>query len=117
MATCGGGIGSFGFTRSDLANFVRAFRCSHVEEGGDKFLRQWFKKESSRDPGFYHEFQLDSDKNIESIFWADARMQRDYQCFGDSISFDTTHRTNNTFRPLGLKSFLFIIVITFKYLV
>ncbi|CAN1826417.1 Protein FAR1-RELATED SEQUENCE 5, partial [Linum perenne] len=100
MATCGGGIGSLAFTRSDHANFVRAFRSSHVEEGGDKFLRQWFKKESSRDPGFYHEYQLDSDKNIESIFWADARMQRDYQCFGDSISFDTTYRTNNTFRPL-----------------
>ncbi|CAN1289880.1 Protein FAR1-RELATED SEQUENCE 5 [Linum perenne] len=88
MAACGGEIESLGFTRSDLANFARAFRSSHIEEGEDKFLRQWFKKESSRETGFYHEFQLDSDKNIESIFWADARMQYDYHCFGDSISFE-----------------------------
>ncbi|CAN0912511.1 Protein FAR-RED IMPAIRED RESPONSE 1 [Linum grandiflorum] len=39
---------------------------------------------------------------IETIFWADARMQLDYHCFGDAISFDTTYRTNNEFRPLGL---------------
>ncbi|CAN1840948.1 Protein FAR1-RELATED SEQUENCE 5, partial [Linum perenne] len=29
-------------------------------------------------------------------------MQFDYRCFGDSISFDTTYRTNNTYRPLAL---------------
>ncbi|CAN0925412.1 Protein FAR1-RELATED SEQUENCE 7, partial [Linum grandiflorum] len=40
--------------------------------------------------------------NIESLFWADGRMQMDYHYFGDSISFDTTYRTNDMFRPLGL---------------
>ncbi|CAN0846769.1 Protein FAR1-RELATED SEQUENCE 5 [Linum grandiflorum] len=29
-------------------------------------------------------------------------MRVDYQCFGDSITFDTTYRTNNSFQPLGL---------------
>ncbi|CAN0907348.1 Protein FAR1-RELATED SEQUENCE 7 [Linum grandiflorum] len=29
-------------------------------------------------------------------------MQMDYHYFGDSISFDTTYRTNDMFRPLGL---------------
>ncbi|CAN1838071.1 Protein FAR1-RELATED SEQUENCE 5, partial [Linum perenne] len=102
MAALSGGIESLGFTRSDLATFVRALRSSHVEEGGEKFLQDWFHKESSRDPGFVYEFQYDEEDNIESIFWADTRKQFDYRCFGDSISFDTTYRTNNTYRPLAL---------------
>ncbi|CAN1227688.1 Protein FAR1-RELATED SEQUENCE 5 [Linum perenne] len=102
MAACSGGIESLGFTRSDLANFVKAMRKSHIEEGGEKFLQEWFHKEAARDPGYFYEFQFDADKNIESIFWADTRMQLDYHCFGDCISFDTSYRTNNTFRPLAL---------------
>ncbi|CAN1295019.1 Protein FAR1-RELATED SEQUENCE 5 [Linum perenne] len=102
MAKCSGGVEALGFTCSDLSTYIKAFRSSHIEDGGHMFLHNWFGKEATRDPGFFHVFQLDAKANIESIFWADARMQRDYEAFGDAISFDTTYRTNNTFRPLAV---------------
>ncbi|CAN0838931.1 Protein FAR1-RELATED SEQUENCE 3, partial [Linum grandiflorum] len=46
--------------------------------------------------------KTDKDGQIESVFWADARMRMDYQYFGDCISFDTTYRTNKEARPLAI---------------
>jgi zinc finger SWIM domain-containing protein 3 len=43
---------------------------------------------------------MDSEEQIANIFWADAKMIRDYAHFGDVVSFDTTFGTNNESRPL-----------------
>ncbi|CAN1306481.1 Protein FAR1-RELATED SEQUENCE 5 [Linum perenne] len=102
MAMCSGGRANLGFTRQDLSNYVQALRQTPMEDGGEKFLREWFTEESSRNPAFFHRLQYDADNKIESIFWADARMILDYYVFGDAITFDTTYRTNNQFRPLDM---------------
>ncbi|CAL1353892.1 unnamed protein product [Linum trigynum] len=61
-----------------------------------------FKSEASMDPAFFYEIQVDINEEIASIFWADGRMRMDYFYFGDTISFDTTYRTNKNDRPLAL---------------
>ncbi|CAN1162190.1 Protein FAR1-RELATED SEQUENCE 5 [Linum perenne] len=101
MANCSGGRENLRFTRSDLYNLVRTVRRTPMIHGEGHMLLDHFRAESNNNAGFYHEVKMDGN-NIESIFWADATMQLDYQCFGDSITFDTTYRTNNEYRPLGL---------------
>ncbi|CAN0915253.1 Protein FAR-RED IMPAIRED RESPONSE 1 [Linum grandiflorum] len=112
---CSGGPASLGFTPRDLSNYVQALRRTPIEDGEETFLQEWFISESCRNPTFYHDIQYDSENRIESIFWADARMQLDYHCFGDTISFDTTYRTNNEFRSLvyffGLNHYRNLIVL------
>ncbi|XP_074376755.1 protein FAR1-RELATED SEQUENCE 1-like [Apium graveolens] len=50
-------------------------------------------KETS-DGGFFYEYQTDSDGHLTRLFWADVRGRRNYEVFGDVVSFDATYRTN-----------------------
>ncbi|GAA0185558.1 hypothetical protein LIER_32846 [Lithospermum erythrorhizon] len=69
--------------------------------GDATILQSWFRKQASRN-GFYYDIQVDSDDAIYFIFWADSIMRADYALFGDFVSFDTTYRTNKSYRPLGV---------------
>ncbi|CAN0843385.1 Protein FAR1-RELATED SEQUENCE 3 [Linum grandiflorum] len=72
-------------------------------EGCDASAITWFFcDKSNNNSGFFLEKELDSEEQIANIFWADAKMRVDFQCFGDSISFDITYRTNDTTRPLAI---------------
>ncbi|KAL8492364.1 hypothetical protein ACS0TY_023825 [Phlomoides rotata] len=51
---------------------------------------------------FFYAIQVDEDDLIANILWIDAQMKADYACFGDIISFDTTHRKNKEGRPFSL---------------
>jgi zinc finger SWIM domain-containing protein 3 len=64
-------------------------------------IQEFFRNEAHSKPSFYYDIQVDAEEDIASIFWADGIMQHDYSLFGDVISFDTTYRTNNQYRPLG----------------
>ncbi|CAN1184705.1 hypothetical protein LINPERHAP2_LOCUS37135 [Linum perenne] len=97
MANCSGGRENLRFTRSDLYNLVRTVRRTPMIHGEGHMLLDHFRAESNNNAGFYHEVKMDGN-NIESIFSADATMRLDYQCFGDSITFDTMYRTNNEYR-------------------
>jgi hypothetical protein len=37
-----------------------------------------------------------------SIFWSHASQQGEYVDFGDTVTFDTTHKTNLYGKPLGM---------------
>ncbi|CAN1146310.1 Protein FAR1-RELATED SEQUENCE 5 [Linum perenne] len=101
MANCSGGRENLRFTRLDLYNLVRIVRRTPMIHGEGHMLLDHFRAESNNNAGFYREVKMDGN-NIESIFVADATMRLDYQCFGDNITFDTTYRTNNEYKPLGL---------------
>ncbi|CAI0547735.1 unnamed protein product, partial [Linum tenue] len=73
-----------------------------MEHGDATALLKHFRRQAKLDPGFFHEVEVDVDENIASIFWADGKMRMDYHFFGDSVSFDTTYRTNKEYRPLAL---------------
>ncbi|CAN1279549.1 Protein FAR1-RELATED SEQUENCE 5 [Linum perenne] len=91
------------FTHQDLKNHIRTRRETQMEGGAVEFLMDHFLKEANKNIGNYSKIKIDKEDNqIESIFWADAQMRMDYQCFSDCFSFDTTYRTNNHHRPLGM---------------
>ncbi|XP_020272197.1 protein FAR1-RELATED SEQUENCE 5-like [Asparagus officinalis] len=50
------------------------------------------KKEMS--DGFFDDYAVDEDGRLTRIFWADVIGRRNYDVFGDVISFDSTYSTN-----------------------
>lgn len=70
----------------------------HVESS---ILLNYFMSHSSKNPNFFHEYEVDCEQKISNIFWVDAQMRNDYELFGDSIVFNTTHKTNRNCCPLG----------------
>ncbi|GAA0172495.1 hypothetical protein LIER_41346 [Lithospermum erythrorhizon] len=68
-----------------------------MRPGEAMVMQSWLRKQASRN-GFYYNIQVDSDSTICSIFWPDSIMRADYALFGDFISFDTTYRTNKSYK-------------------
>ncbi|CAN0919458.1 Protein FAR1-RELATED SEQUENCE 5 [Linum grandiflorum] len=102
LANCSGGRDKVGCTRRDLQNHRDCVRRSPLKQGESKWLHDFFHAEKAKDPTFFYKVKTDAAMSIESLFWAGGTMQMDYHYFGDSISFDTTYRTNDMFRPFGL---------------
>lgn len=65
-------------------------------------LVNYFEERVIKDPPFRFYFYLNVDGLITNIFWADAKMIRDFQIYGEVVSFDTTYRANKGYRPLAL---------------
>lgn len=99
-----GGKECLGYTREDQKNHLRSRRQRSLEYGEAGALLGYFQKQAVENPYFYYAVQLDVEQMITNIFWADHEMIIDYALFGDSISFDTTFRTNKGYRPFGLFS-------------
>ncbi|CAN0858261.1 Protein FAR1-RELATED SEQUENCE 3 [Linum grandiflorum] len=91
-----------GLTYMDLRNHIQRTNNKLIERRAVDFLLKYFADKGNGNSGFYHKMKPDKDGQIESVFWAYARMRMDYQYFGDYISFDTTYRTNKEARPLGM---------------
>ncbi|CAN1293742.1 Protein FAR-RED IMPAIRED RESPONSE 1 [Linum perenne] len=104
MRIAAGGPENLTFLHLDLKNHIRSRRESQMQGGVVEFLLDYFAKQSEINMGNYSKIKVDKkeDAQIESIFWADAQMRRDYQAFGDCFSFDTTYRTNKHHRPLAI---------------
>ncbi|XP_042505651.1 protein FAR1-RELATED SEQUENCE 5-like [Macadamia integrifolia] len=84
----------------DLADDSGIRPRSTVELMGS--LMKYLVTQTRNNPSFTYSFQLDSEKQITKIFWADPKMIIDYAQFRDVVSFDTTFRTNKECRPFGL---------------
>ena len=65
-----------------------------MEYGAVASLGRYFSRQLKENPSYYFATQLDCEKLITNIFWADARMIIDYSHFGDIITFDATYSTN-----------------------
>jgi len=96
-----GGTKNLPFRFSDLKNYLMTIRQKEMVVGEATVIQEFFRNEALSKPSFYYDIQVDAAEDIASIFWADGIMQPDYSLFGDVISFDTTYRTNNQYRPLG----------------
>ncbi|CAN1258895.1 hypothetical protein LINPERPRIM_LOCUS10012 [Linum perenne] len=115
MRIAAGGTENLSFSHLDLKNHIRSRRERQMQGDALEFLIDYFVKQSNINKGNYSKIKVDKkeDAEIESIFWSDAQMRRDYRAFGDCFSFDTTYRTNKHHRPLGmfyLYSFMHITV-------
>ncbi|CAN1332512.1 Protein FAR1-RELATED SEQUENCE 5 [Linum perenne] len=104
MRIAAGGTENLRFSHLDLKNHIRTRRERQMQGGAVEFLIDYFVKQSNINKGNYSKIKIDKeeDAEIESIFWSDAQMRRDYRAFGDCFSFYTTYRTNKHHRPLGM---------------
>ncbi|GAU28970.1 hypothetical protein TSUD_153860 [Trifolium subterraneum] len=75
-----------------------------MEHGDVGYLLQYFQKKLVENPTFYHAYKMDDEDQITNVFWVDASMLIDYECFGDVISLDSTYCTNTSHRPLAVFS-------------
>ncbi|CAN1347288.1 Protein FAR1-RELATED SEQUENCE 7, partial [Linum perenne] len=108
LSNCTGGKDKVGCTRRDLQNHRDFVRRNPLKDGDGKWLYEYFLSVKAKDATFFYKVKMDSNCQIESIFWADGKMQIDCHYFAHSISFDTTYRTNDQFRPLGALYVVFI---------
>jgi len=51
---------------------------------------------------FANSVLVDSHSKIQALMWTNGRSRYQYKKFGDSITFDTTYRTNQYDMPFGL---------------
>ncbi|KAF2324829.1 hypothetical protein GH714_017350 [Hevea brasiliensis] len=88
-----GGINNVGFTKVDCQNYMSSSRQRTLGSGG-QVVFYYLKQMQAEDSGFFCAVQGDFDNSTGNIFWADANSRMNYTCFGDTVTFDTTYRTN-----------------------
>ncbi|CAN0876393.1 Protein FAR-RED IMPAIRED RESPONSE 1 [Linum grandiflorum] len=101
---CGhlGGEANVGCTKRDVHNFLGKIRQRQMLYGEESAINEYFREKRKFNPGYFVKVEIDAREQMANIFWADQRMQDGYVVFGDSITFDTTYRTNRNYRPLAL---------------
>ncbi|KAL8474982.1 hypothetical protein ACS0TY_031416 [Phlomoides rotata] len=90
-----------GFIFEDYKNYLHSKRTMQIKFGDTGGVLEYLQKRQLDDPKKNYVIQVDEDDLIANILWIDAQMKTDYACFGDVISFDTTHRKNKG-RPFSL---------------
>ena len=111
MSWAVGGRQNLTFLKDDLKNYIQTKRQLEMIPGEATVITNWLREQSLTKPGFYYDIQVDDKEELTSMFWADPTMISDYSLFGDFVSFDTTHRTNNKYRPLGMTFYRFLYLI------
>ncbi|KAL5820946.1 hypothetical protein ACOSQ3_022828 [Xanthoceras sorbifolium] len=95
-----GGISNVGFTERDCRNYMRSSRQRTL--GGDtQLLLDYLRSKQSQDPAFFYAVQGDEDHCLNNIFWADPKARTNYSYFGDTVTFDTTYRSNRYRLPFA----------------
>ncbi|XP_052196787.1 protein FAR1-RELATED SEQUENCE 5-like [Diospyros lotus] len=95
-----GGISNVGFTERDCRNYMRSNRQRTL--GGDtQVLLDYLRQKQSENPAFFYAVQGDEDQCMTNVFWAEAKARTDYSYFGDTVTFDTTYRSNRYRLPFA----------------
>uniref|UniRef100_A0A5B6ZZ28 Protein FAR1-RELATED SEQUENCE n=1 Tax=Davidia involucrata TaxID=16924 RepID=A0A5B6ZZ28_DAVIN len=95
-----GGIDNVGFTKVDCQNYMSSSRQRALGSGGQHVF-DYLKRMQAEDPGFFCAVQGDFENTSGNIFWADANSRMNYNYFGDTVTFDTTYRTNRYRVPIA----------------
>lgn len=95
-----GGIKNVGFTERDCRNYMRSSRQRTL--GGDpQILLDYLRSKQAENPSFFYAVQGDEDQCMSNIFWADPKARTNYTYFGDTVTFDTTYRSNRYRLPFA----------------
>ncbi|XP_057948287.1 protein FAR1-RELATED SEQUENCE 5-like isoform X2 [Malania oleifera] len=95
-----GGISNVGFTERDCRNYMRSSRQRTL--GGDtQLLLDYLRCMQAENPAFFYAVQGDEDQCLSNIFWADPKARTNYTYFGDTVTFDTTYRSNRYRLPFA----------------
>ncbi|KAG6589080.1 Protein FAR1-RELATED SEQUENCE 5, partial [Cucurbita argyrosperma subsp. sororia] len=95
-----GGISKVGFTEVDCRNYMRNNRQRSLE-GDIQLLLDYLRQMHSENPNFFYAVQGEEDQWVGNVFWADPKAQMNYTYFGDTVTFDTTYRSNRYRLPFA----------------
>nr|XP_017221379.1 PREDICTED: protein FAR1-RELATED SEQUENCE 5-like [Daucus carota subsp. sativus] len=90
-------IGSYedvGATVVDFKNFARDIKQHIGKHDADMIVQKFRDIQESSDSSFRFEYRTDSENHLTQLFWADGEGRKNYEVFGDAVSFDATYRTN-----------------------
>lgn len=88
-----GDISKVGFTEVDCRNYIRNNRQRSMEGDIQLFL-DYLKQKQVENPAFFYAVQGDDEQCAGNVFWADPKARANYNHFGDTVTFDTTYRSN-----------------------
>ncbi|KAK6939135.1 MULE transposase domain [Dillenia turbinata] len=88
-----GGVNNVGFTKVDCQNYMSSSRQKTLGSGG-QLVFDYLKRMQEEDPNFFFATQGDFENSPGTVFWADGNARKNYGYFGDTLTFDTTYRTN-----------------------
>ncbi|XP_074356118.1 protein FAR1-RELATED SEQUENCE 5-like [Apium graveolens] len=92
-----GGFGNVGANLHDFRNFSRDVK-SFVGERDGQMIIDKFKVIQETSESFYFAYEVDSDGHLTKLFWADTIGRRNFELYGDAVSFDT-NKYNMIFAP------------------
>ncbi|XP_048336732.2 protein FAR1-RELATED SEQUENCE 5 [Ziziphus jujuba] len=95
-----GGISKVGFTEVDCRNYMRNNRQRSLE-GDIQLLLDYLRQMHADNPNFFYAVQGDEDQSTGNVFWADPKARMNYNYFGDTVTFDTTYRSNRYRLPFA----------------
>ncbi|XP_074315186.1 uncharacterized protein LOC141651369 [Silene latifolia] len=87
------GFENIGASLDDFKNIHSDVKCYIHERDGQMFVDH-FKELAVIRPGFFFDYDVDSDGSLSKAIWADGIARRNYSVFGDAVSFDPTYSTN-----------------------
>ncbi|XP_050216197.1 protein FAR1-RELATED SEQUENCE 6-like [Mercurialis annua] len=96
-----GGYENLMCTEKDCRNYISKAREIRLGVGDAKAFRNYFSRMQMRNPSFFYVIDMDEDRRLKNVFWADARSIAAYESFGDVISFDSTYLTNKYDMPFA----------------
>ncbi|XP_076886053.1 protein FAR1-RELATED SEQUENCE 5-like [Bidens hawaiensis] len=95
-----GGISKVGFTEVDCRNYMRNNRQRSLE-GDIQVLIDYLRQMQADNPSFFYAVQGDDEQFTGNVFWADSKVRENYTYFGDTVTFDTTYRSNRYRLPFA----------------
>ncbi|KAH9730204.1 protein FAR1-RELATED SEQUENCE [Citrus sinensis] len=96
-----GGHENVTFIERDCRNHVQKERRLRLGDGDAAALQNYFMKVQVEDNRFYFSMQVDDERRLKNIFWAELRNMEAYKEFGDVVTFDTTYLTNKYDMPFA----------------
>ncbi|XP_074306323.1 protein FAR1-RELATED SEQUENCE 5-like [Silene latifolia] len=87
------GYKNVGASLEDFKNFSRDVK-KYIKEYDAEMLLETFMQKKAMSPSFYFDFEVDDEKRLSKVFWADPISIKNYALFGEAVSFDATYNFN-----------------------
>ncbi|XP_074271437.1 protein FAR1-RELATED SEQUENCE 5-like [Silene latifolia] len=87
------GYENIGACLTDFMNFGREIKCFIGLKDAQMFVVQLETLHETKE-GFYYAYDIDQNKCLFRVFWADAAARRNYALYGEAVTFDPTYSTN-----------------------
>ncbi|KAG6712224.1 hypothetical protein I3842_05G093600 [Carya illinoinensis] len=95
-----GGISKVGFTEVDCRNYMRNNRQRSLE-GDIQLVLDYLRQMQAENRNFFYAVQGEEDQSMSNVFWADPKARLNFTYFGDTVTFDTTYRSNRYRLPFA----------------